>query len=187
MTLVEMLSVIAITAVIATIAIPVFHNIVSTEQTRADVQSAADVADFRYTWTHAGYTVADGTGADAGQIVATDINGLTMATITASGSNGNGGGTGGSTGGGVTIAIDHATGLLSYTVDPTKCVQTNPDVAWGYHGSAGNTGLMATNQSTTLDSTGWPLNLGYGNMIDGYTVQVLCSGQWTTSDNMVAP
>lgn len=72
LTLIELLVTVALVAVVASIAIPVLLNTVSTAQTKADAASAANTAAFTAQWSSAGYTVSEGTGANAGFLLALD-------------------------------------------------------------------------------------------------------------------
>jgi prepilin-type N-terminal cleavage/methylation domain-containing protein len=58
LTLIELIITIALVAVVASIALPVFHDLVAAEQTKADAQSAANRSAFSADWTAAGYAPA---------------------------------------------------------------------------------------------------------------------------------
>lgn len=177
-TLVELLITIALVGVLATIAFPIISNVIAGAQTDATTSSTQAVTNFTTEYSNFNLTQ------DGNDIVASTNDGREIARI-----NGTltGGGNPPPTGSGVTISRDALTGFLSYTVNPATCVQTIPDAAWMYHNSGGGWTTMGTNQNTTFDPTGWGPNLGYGNYIDGYKVSVLCSGNWTDSDNTATP
>ena len=77
LTLVELLVVIALVGVVASIALPILINTVANAQASADAQSTANRAAFSSDWSTAGYSVvANGNG-----FAATDASGATVATI----------------------------------------------------------------------------------------------------------
>jgi prepilin-type N-terminal cleavage/methylation domain-containing protein len=89
LTLAELLVVIALTAVVASLTMPVLINTLSTAQAAADARSQVNLTAFSNDWTTSGYTV----NATANGFEAVDAHGTVVASIQGSASaNGGGGG-----------------------------------------------------------------------------------------------
>jgi prepilin-type N-terminal cleavage/methylation domain-containing protein len=58
LTLIELIVTIAMVAVVATIVMPVFHDLVTTEQSQADLRSKAAIERFCHDWKQSGHLVA---------------------------------------------------------------------------------------------------------------------------------
>lgn len=77
LTLLELLIVIALAAIIAAIALPIFFTIISDAQVRADAASDRERAAFSMSWESAGYTIAH----ENGYMVAKGADGRIVAKI----------------------------------------------------------------------------------------------------------
>ena len=76
LTLIEMLVVIALIAIVASISMPILVNTVEKSQTKADAITSEAVSSFIEDWQIAGFTVAQGVvgGPNEGYITATAVN-----------------------------------------------------------------------------------------------------------------
>lgn len=87
--------------------------------------------------------------------------------------------------GGVTAV--YMGGVLSYSVDVSKCNVTNPDASYYYTDSGNGSAYMGSypNNSFNPASAGFPIggSLGYGVTITSYHVTVDCDNVPTRSDN----
>jgi prepilin-type N-terminal cleavage/methylation domain-containing protein len=174
LTVIELIITIAVTAAVASIVAPVFHDLVVAEQGKADTRSAAEAVAFTNQWTASGYTVQDGTGTYTGTLVAIDpATGQIFAHI-----RGNTSGTGSSVPAANTITLTkgdtvYTLTLGTYTVDGQTFNLTGAtDLGPLYQGAnmngiqlnfSGDTPSTANNQwyyQVKKPATGWSANNG---------------------------
>jgi hypothetical protein len=97
------------------------------------------------------------------------------------------GSNGGGNGGGSGITILAVGGILSVSVDSSKCNWTNSQSYYYYADAGGGTRYIGVSTTNSFNPTasGYSIgqNLGYGNYITAFYAEVPCGGVSTRSDN----